>query len=179
MSDAVKFIRGQHLLRRIGFAAAIAFASTLPIAASAQGQAGAGALPTADQAEIRDFRLNDAFLGQLKAITTDPATSALNGKRIDPAGAHSLNDLAARVDAVPQLKAVINKNGLTSRQYLVGTFALVNAAMVDSMQNNPAMAQYVKKDSVNTANISFYESHKAEISALMSNGPGGSGEGAR
>jgi hypothetical protein len=179
MSGAMKFVRGQHLLRRIGFAAAVAFAASLPIAVSAQSQAGPAALSPSDQSEIRDFRLDDAFLGRLKAITTDPATSALNGQKIDPTGAHSLNDLAARVDAVPQLKAVINRNGLTSRQYLVGTFALVNAAMVDTMQNNPAMAQYVKKDSVSTANVNFYESHKDEISALMATGASGTSEGAR
>jgi hypothetical protein len=106
-----------------GFPVVLAAAAALLLLPAAR----ADTLPEADAREVRAYALTDAVLGKYVAATRKLSAIPLDCKA-DDRGIDSLDDAAAKVDAMPGARAALLSAGLTSREYVVFAFALVENA---------------------------------------------------
>lgn len=145
----------------------LAFAAMLPHVAMAQ--AATQGLSDADKQQIKDYNLNEDVFGRLLAATKEARTQGIHSQaNPDPSKVHSLDDLAAQALAGDtRIAPLIKKYGFTPREFMLANIALVNAAIVVQGRNDPAMAKSIDQSKVNMANVAFYESHQAQIAALM------------
>jgi hypothetical protein len=144
----------------------------LPLWSQAQGMA---SLPVADQQAIRNYNLNDDVFNRLIAATKEARVEGIKPQQqpADPAKVHTLDDLATQaVSGDPRLAPLIKKFGFTPREFLLANIALMNAAMVEQSKTQPELASQIDQTKVNQTNVSFIESHQAQIQALMQDGAG-------
>jgi hypothetical protein len=122
------------------------------------------ALDDADTKEIAAYQLTDAAFAKYTQATRGLGALAKSLPAVcdDDDSAQSLTGIAAKMDAVPGVKAAIQAAGMTSREYLVFSVALLQAGLVASLQQPGAQAV----PGVNMANVGFFRSHKAAIDAL-------------
>jgi len=157
-------------------AALLAAASAAPVASFAQEAAPAPAanpaaqIPAADKQAIQNYNLSEDVFTRLVAVSKDAKAQGIRPKdaKTDFSKIHSLDDLAAQVTAAdPRIAPLIQKHGFTPRDFLLANLAVTNAAIASEAKSNPQMAAYVDQSKVNQKNVAFYESHKAQINALM------------
>lgn len=157
-------------------AALLAAASVAPVASFAQEAAPAPAanpasqIPAADKQAIQNFNLNEDVFTRLVAVSKDAKAQGIRPKdaKTDFSKIHSLDDLAGQVTAAdPRIAPLIKAHGFTPRDFLLANLAVTNAAIASEAKSNPQMAAYVDQSKVNQKNVAFYESHKAQINALM------------
>lgn len=136
-------------------AAALAFATL----------AGAEAPPDADLAEIRAVTLTEASFAKYVEATRNLAAAQFENCAADDddadAGNASVATMAAKLDGVPAARAAVQAAGLTSRQYVVYSLALMEngfAAYMPAGSKLPA--------GINPANVEFMRSHAAEMDKL-------------
>ena len=178
-------------MKVVAFCACLAF-DTVAIAAAPT------AVSSADVAALQSFRLDESFLAKWKAMqsgaSADPChlnlVMVLRSGKVDdandndededsPAGprkpqakpVRSLDQSAALYESQPGAKALLAKNGLTAREYVVGGMTLLGAAVQQVATEHPEMVAkgYVKRDanvSVSPANMAFYRAHKDEMHAF-------------
>lgn len=85
----------------------------------------------------------------------------------DVADAESLDDMAARIGRTPETRKAIESSGLTVRQYMVISMALLQATFAQYAVDQGADPAKVAKDAgVNPANLEFVKEHRAEIEKL-------------
>ena len=116
----------------------------------------AAALSDADKAAIASHKLTLDELHRMEAIAQELGPDQPD---LDLAGAPSLDDMAAQINANPKLKALLEKHGMAPRDLLVATFSLVGAVMAEQMGGG-----------ADNPNSAFYREHKAEIDAYMNQG---------
>jgi hypothetical protein len=85
-------------------------------------------LPESDTREVRAYSLTDAAFGKYVDATRRLATVQFGCDAAEPA-IGSLSEAAARIEAVPGAKDAVRSAGLTSREYIVFAFALVENAI--------------------------------------------------
>ncbi len=94
------------------------------------------ALPEADTREVRAYTLTDAALGKYveatRKLSAIPLDCSAGGSDVG-----SLSDAAARIDAVPGARAAVRSAGLTSREYVVFAFALIENAFASYALEQP------------------------------------------
>lgn len=136
-------------------AAALAFATL----------AGAETPEDADLAEIRAVTLTEASFAKYVEATRNLAAAHFENCAADDddadAGNASVTTMAAKLDSVPAAKAAVQAAGLTSRQYVVYSLALMEngfAAYTPAGSKLPA--------GINPANVAFMRSHSAEMDQL-------------
>jgi len=142
----------------------------LPLWSQAQGIA---SLPVADQQAIHNYNLNDDVFNRLIAATKEARVEGIKPQEqpADPTKVHTLDDLASQaVSGDPRLAPLIKKFGFTPREFLLANIALMNAAMVEQSKTQPELASQIDQSKVNQANVSFIETHQAQIQALMQGG---------
>jgi hypothetical protein len=106
-----------------GFRRALAAAAVLLLLPAAR----ADSLPEADAQEVRAYALTDAVLNKYVKATRKLSAIPLDCDAGD-SGISSLDDAAAKIDAMPGAKAVMKSAGITSREYVVFAFALIENA---------------------------------------------------
>jgi hypothetical protein len=120
------------------------------------------ALDDRDTKEIAAYQITDAAFAKYSQATRGLGALAkqLPANCGDDDSPQSLASLAAKMDAVPAVKAAITSAGMTSREYLVFSFALLQAGFAAAIPgaNLPA--------GVGAANVAFVKAHKAAIEAL-------------
>ncbi len=93
-------------------------------------------LPEADTREVRAYTLTDAALGKYveatRKLSAIPLDCSAGGSDVG-----SLSDAAARIDAVPGARAAVRSAGLTSREYVVFAFALIENAFASYALEQP------------------------------------------
>ena len=126
--------------------------------------AGAQSLPDAETREIRSYTLTDAALAKYMA-----ATRKLSGIQLscadDEPGVDSLGAAAAKIDAVPGAKAAVESAGMTSREYVVFAFALIENAMAAYALEQPGGKL---PPGISMENVEFFRKHAAEMEKLAS-----------
>ncbi|MDQ0011594.1 hypothetical protein J2T07_003808 [Luteibacter jiangsuensis] len=164
-------------------AALLAAASVAPAATFAQEAAPAAnpasAIPASDKQAIQNYNLNDDVFNRIVKVSQDAKKQGIKPKdaKTDFSKIHSLDDLAAQVTAAdPRIEPLIKKYGFTPREFLLANLAVTNAAIASEAKNNPQMAAYVDQSKVNKQNVAFYEAHKAQINALMTQDEAGGGQ---
>ena len=106
-----------------GFPVVLAAAAALLLLPAAR----ADTLPEADAREVRAYALTDAVLRKYVEATRKLSAIPLDCKA-DDRGIDNLDDAAAKVDAMPGARAALRSAGLTSREYVVFAFALIENA---------------------------------------------------
>jgi hypothetical protein len=96
----------------------------------------AESLPEADTREVRSYTLTEAALGKYVEATRKLSVIPLKCDQDDP-DIGSLTEAAARIDAVPGAKAAVQSTGLTSREYVLFAFSLIENAFASYALEQP------------------------------------------
>jgi hypothetical protein len=116
-------------------------------------------LPDADAREVAAYTLTEAGLAKYTA-----ATHNLRGINIedcdDDADVHNITQTAARIDAVPGAKAAVQSAGMTSREYVVFTFSLMQNGITSHLMDRPGAKLPA---GTNPANVEFFRKHSADF----------------
>jgi len=111
------------------------------LAALALSAATAWAAGAADPARLR---LTPALLDRMEAASAElrklpqlPDNKNDEGDKGDDDDAESVEDLARKLDAHPQIRAALARQGLTSREYAAATLAALHAGMVLAVEKAP------------------------------------------
>ena len=119
-------------------------------------------LPDADTREVRAYTLTETALGKYVEATRKLSSIPLDCSAEAP-GVGSLTDAAARIDAVPGAKAVVRSAGLTSREYVVFAFSLIENAYASYALDQPGGKL---PPGVSMSNVEFLRSHAGVIEQL-------------
>jgi len=138
---------------------AVALALLSPVVAGAQN------LADRDANEIASYVLTDAALAKYtKAVhKLQPLKEQLPQDCDHEEDPQSLNDMAARIDGVPGVKAALKAAGMTSREYLVFSWSLFQNGMAAWALEQPGGQL---PHGVKMANVKFYRAHEAEVKKL-------------
>ena len=120
----------------------------------------------ADSGEVSRYTLTEAGLAKYTEATKKLA--ALPGEGVDAcddddAEGASLDQMAARLDAVPAAKAAVQSAGMTSREYVLFSMSLLQSAMGAWAASQPGGAL---PEGVSKANVDFLKKHDAELKQL-------------
>lgn len=130
----------------------------------------------ADMKAIESFRLTVPVLNRMAQVQENMyatvkahpelAKKYADDKDDDEEDAKTLDDMARRLDKVPEFKAALIKAGFTPRGYMVATMALFQAAMTSAVLDMPGADR--SKVSANTmANVTFLKAHAAEMQRMQ------------
>ena len=140
-------------------------ALTLAVLVSLRSEATAGQnLPDGDTREVMSFALTEpGFAAYTQASRNLMPLMQRMPNDCQGENARSLDDLAARLDAVPGIKAAITSAGMTTRAYVVFSWSLLTNGIAAWALDQPG----AKPPSGTTkANVDFIKKHQAEIQKL-------------
>jgi len=120
-----------------------------------------------DAREIGSFVLTDAGLAKYTQAVKNLGAHAKRMRDAcgddDSESARSLDQMAARLDAIPEVKTAIRSAGLTTREYLVLTLSLFQNGMAAWALTQPGGKL---PPGTSMANVNFYRAHEAAIKRL-------------
>ena len=133
--------------------------------------------PDADVKAVENFQLTTVVLNRMAQVqenmyATVKAHPDLMKKYADTRDdsddedAKSIDDMAKRLDKVPELKAAIIKAGFTPRSYMIATMAMFQAAMASAVLDMPG-ADKNKLPANARANAAFLKAHAAEFQKMQ------------
>jgi len=140
-------------------ALACALALPAPLAARAQN------LPDRDAKDVADYVLTDAALKKYEQAVRNlqPFMDQLPQGCDGEENANSLDDTAARMDRVPQVKSALKGAGMTAREYLLFSWSVFHNGMAAWALDQPGGQL---PPGIKMANVNFYRSHEAEMKKL-------------
>jgi hypothetical protein len=120
-----------------------------------------------DTREIASYVLNDASLDKYAKASRNLGEIAeqLPSNCDDEEGAQSLDEAAARLDAIPEVHEAIVSAGMTSREYVVFSFSLFQNGMAAWVLSQPGGTL---PEGTSMANVDFYRQHEATFQELGS-----------
>lgn len=137
--------------------AAFATALFLPGLAAAQDR---------DTQEIAKYTLTEAGLAKYtqasKKIAALPAAAQANCED-DDSESKSLDQMAAKFDATPGMKAAIQSAGMTTREYVVFMMSMFQNGLAAWALEQPGGKLPA---GTSKANVDFYKAHQGEIAKL-------------
>ena len=84
----------------------------------------------------------------------------------DEDDAKTIDQMAKKLDRVPEFKAALIKAGFTPRDYMIASMAMFQAAMTSAVLDMPGADR--SKVSANTlANVAFLKAHAAEMQRMQ------------
>jgi hypothetical protein len=168
-------IRISSTLRRPAALLAVAVAAVAaPLAAQ-------DAPADADVRAIENFQLTVSVLNQMAQVqenmyATVKAHPELAKKyadqREDPADdddTKSIDEMAKKLDRVPEMKAAVIKAGFTPRSYMIATMAMFQAAMASAVLDMPG-ADKSRIPANARANAAFLKAHAADFQKMQLRG---------
>lgn len=125
---------------------------------------GAAVAADADAQEVSRYALTEAGLARYTAATLELRKLAA-GARIacSDATGSSLARMAAQLDATPGVKAALQRAGMTTREYLVFSFSLLQTGLAAWGLDQPGGKL---PPGVSMDNVKFYRAHQAAIGKL-------------
>lgn len=130
------------------------------------------ALPVASLAQDRDtqevnrYVLTEAALGKYANATQklqSLANQVTSCEDEEGDGAGSLSALVAQLDAAPAVRAAIQSAGMTTREWAVFSFSMLQTGLAVWVLDQPGGAL---PDGVSKANVDFYKKHRAAIEKI-------------
>ena len=118
-----------------------------------------------DSREVESYVLTDAALAKFAQASRNLRAheSAMPSVCDDDKDAKSLDALVARVDAIPAAKTAITSAGLTTREYVVFMFSLMQNGLAAWALDQPGG---MLPPGVSMANVNFYRAHAATMKEL-------------
>ena len=146
---------------QLATAAAVAIALTAPAIS---------AITAEDSREISSYVLTDAGLAKFTQATKKLATvpGACAGQGEDSAESPSLDEMTAKLDAVPGAQAAIQSAGMTTREYVVFMWSMLHNGMAAWAASQPGGK--VPPGTLQS-NMDFYKNHEAQMAALGEKDP--------
>lgn len=124
-------------------------------------------LPDADAGEVRAYTLTDAgFAKYVKATHSLRGVKFENciaGDDDDDDEVESIASATARIDAVPAAKTAIQSAGMSSHEYVVFAFALLENGMASYLMQTPGGKL---PPGISPSNVEFVRKHSAELHQL-------------
>lgn len=147
------------------FKAMLAVTGAFPLALLASAVAGAQNFSDRDTNEIAGYVLTDAGLAKYTQAVRNlqPFMGQLPKECDDDENPKSLNEMAVRLDGVPQVKSALKGAGMTSREYLVFSWSVFQNGMAAWALDQPGGKL---PPGVKMANVNFYRAHEAELKKL-------------
>lgn len=122
----------------------------------------------ADLKEINSYRLTMDDVRKFAAIKAK--ADKMNIKVKDDDGEpkdESLDGLARKLDRSPQIKALIESEGMDTRQFAVVTWTFIQAGFIQMAVDEGAnLDSLAKAENVNVENLKFLKAHEKEVAAL-------------
>jgi hypothetical protein len=151
----------QHPSLRTGLLAAVA---TTGVALLAPSAAVAQEFSDSDTREIANYALTEAGLAKYtQAVQNLDAVADQLPSACDDDSEQSLDELVARIDTIPAVRAAIHSAGLTAREYVVFTFSLFQNGLAAWAVSQPGGQL---PPGTLMANVNFYRAHEAALQAL-------------
>jgi hypothetical protein len=125
----------------------------------------AGSQAERDNKEVSDYVLTEAALAKYTQAVHNLGQLAktLPGACDDSEEAKSLSDMAARMDAIPKVKAAMKSAGISSHEYLVFSMSLFQNGMAAWALDQPGGKL---SPGTQMANVKFYRAHDASLKKL-------------
>ena len=129
----------------------------------------------ADLREIQNYRLTTKTLARLAQVQENiyallKANPDLAKRHADTdsrdESAQTLDDMAKRFERIPEMRRAIVKAGLTPREYMLATMALLQAGMSAALIEAPGVDQNTIAPGVR-ANVAFVKAHQAEMDRMQ------------
>jgi hypothetical protein len=119
----------------------------------------------ADAQEVLRFTLTDAGLARYTQATKKLAALPAGTGECDDGNAdsQSLDEMAARLKALPGAQAALQSAGMTSREYIVFSMSLLQNGMAAWAVKQPGGSV---PPGVSKANVDFVNRHEAELKTL-------------
>ena len=138
---------------------ACALALLMPLVAGAQN------LADPDAKDVADYVLTEAALKKYTQAVRNlqPLAAQLPQECTGEENPKSLNDMAVRLDGVPQVKSALKGAGMTSREYLLFSFSVFQNGMAAWALQQPGGTL---PPGIKMANVTFYRAHEAELTKL-------------
>jgi hypothetical protein len=155
-------------LTRLAAIALAAVASAAPLAAQ-------DAPADADLEAVESFRLTAPVLARLAQVqenmyATVKAHPELARKYAaqpdDQDEAKTIDQMAKKLDRVPEMKAAVIKAGFTPRDYMIATMAAFQAAMTSAVLDMPG-ADRSRVPANAKANADFLKAHAADLQRMQ------------
>lgn len=169
------------------FTRTVAVAATLAVSSAALANPALAQKPVskaqdaaakADARAIERYRLTPALLTKISKVQdniyamlkADPtlAKKYANMKDDDDENgedAQTIDEMAKKLNSVPELKRAIAKAGLTSREYMIASLAMFQASMATALAEMPGADKSAITPTVK-ANMAFLKAHKAEMDRM-------------
>lgn len=126
---------------------------------------------------IRGYQLSEGTVDKVIAATqkmhalekaNPKLVDAMNQEHDDASDAKSIDDIAAHLDAMPPVKAVLSSVGLSARDYVLTSFTLSEAGAAYQFQKEgklPPNSELAKD--VSPGNLAYVGGHQAQLQALQ------------
>ena len=153
------------LSRRVCTHALAVMALSLPAAGEAQQS-------DADLKAVSATALTMPKYKQYLDATVNLATVAAQnpgiGEGMQDSGEKSIDEQVRMLESNPQVKAAVTSTGLSTRDYVLTQWALLQTGMAYAMTKGTGASQddMIKKAGVSKANMDFYAKNEAEINRL-------------
>jgi hypothetical protein len=142
-------------------------------AVSAQTKSVAAANP--DEKELYNYVLTMDKIQKLAALQKDLEALEKSDPQLaksvdaDDSSAKTIDQMTQKMDKIPQVTALLRKNGLTSRECAVSSMTLIQAGMAVGMKRSGMYKEYPPAllKVVSAANLAFVDQHYAEITKVM------------
>jgi len=143
----------------------LVFAILLPALVGAQPRKAAD---DPDQKELYAYVLTMDKIHKLAAATTALGEYGKAHPELDGAkssDSKNLDEMVRKLDKFPPVVAILSKNGLTTREYAVGFFTLMQASMAVGFKKSGAYKEYPPQmlKLVSKQNLDFVDQHFDEI----------------
>jgi hypothetical protein len=127
-----------------------------------------------DTAEVQNYRLTMPVVKKFErvqeslyqSIRKDPSLATKYDKTPDDGSDQSIAATVKRMDAMPELKQAVVKAGLTTREYLLATLAMLQVGMAHAMSQSRG-ADTSKLPANVRANLKLMEQNKAEFDRIQ------------
>ena len=148
---------------RIQVAKAIAIATTIALAAS-----GIAAASDKDTREVSSYVFTEAGLAKFTKATQNLAAvpGACAEQEDDGSNSQSIDQMVAKLNAVPGAQAAIQSAGMTTREYVVFMWSMLQSGMAAWAMSQPGGKL---PPGTSQANVDFYRKHEAEMAAMGAN----------
>jgi len=137
----------------------LAVALFIPAASVAQG------FSDRDTLEIGSYVLTETGLAKYTQAMRNLSAAAKRfaGDCDDEESAQSLDEFVARINAVPEARAAITSAGMTTREYVVFGWSLLQNGMAAWVLSQPGGTL---PSGTSMANVNFYRAHEAAIQKI-------------
>jgi hypothetical protein len=153
------------LSRRVCTHALAVMALSLPVAVEAQqSDADLKAVSATTLTMPKYKQYLDATVNLANVAATNPDLA----EGMKGSGEKSIDEQVKAIESKPQVKAAVTSTGLTTRDYVLTQWALLQTGMAYAMTKGTGATQddMIKKAGVSKANMDFYAKNEAEINRL-------------